>query len=38
MLHENLPCAVSDWMENGNLQEYLEKYPNVDKQDMVSLF
>ena len=30
MLYENLPCAVSDWMENGNLQQYIERYPKAE--------
>jgi hypothetical protein len=27
---------VSEWMENGNLHEYLRKYPDSDRYQLVS--
>lgn len=32
----NSPRLVSQWMENGNLIQYLEKNPGTNRMDMVS--
>ena len=31
MLHEGLLCSVSEWMENGNIIDYLTKNDDVDR-------
>ncbi len=30
-------CLVSPWMENGNINEYLETYPDVPRLPLVGL-
>ena len=30
------PQLILEWVSNGNLQEYIEKYPGVDRLGLVS--
>ena len=36
--HNNLPALVSEWMENGNIIDYLTKNDDVDRVIVVCVF
>jgi len=35
--HNNVPAIVTPWVRHGNITEYLEKHPDVDRLRLVSL-
>ena len=38
MVSESQFMMVSDWMENGNINEFIEKHPDADRLGLVSPF
>ena len=36
--YNNLPALVSEWMDNGNVTEFLTKSDNIDRLEMVRTF
>ena len=35
--HDDVLAIVTPWMSRGNIAEYLEKHPNADRLQLVSL-
>ncbi|KIO23170.1 hypothetical protein M407DRAFT_244874 [Tulasnella calospora MUT 4182] len=33
---EGVPCLISPWCSNGNVMEYLSKYPNADRRRLIN--
>ena len=36
MMSESQFMMVSDWMENGNINEFIQKHPDADRLGLVS--